>query len=331
MYVLRESKLEDIDQLLELAKVGITSLPVNKEAMTHKIKRSIASFAATVNNPTDQYYLFTLEDTETGKVAGTSAIAATGSIVPTFRIVVEPLPSVDIPHPHDSTLLELHQERTGASELCGLVLCESLQSKGVGHLLSKGRLLFIADHLTRFHTTLFADIRGVISNDGVCIFWEAIGKSFCPLSFAEVEELYRTKPTHLFPLFPKHPIYLALLPKEVREVIGVTHPKSEGALKLLLKEGFHITDEIHPLDGGPRVIAPLLAIKSVREGKVASVVEKSIQEGAAALIARTEAPFRACQGVIQEMPGGEVALTDEAKKALQISTGSHVRYLMRSS
>lgn len=328
MYVLRESKIEDLDQLLELAKVGITSLPVKREEVAKKIEKSIASFKSSSNHPSDQCYLFALEECETGKVVGTSSISTAGSSVPTFRIVVEPLPSVDIPHPHDSTLLELHEDRDGASELCGLVLAESVQSKGVGHLLSKGRLLYIADHLTRFHTTLFADIRGVISHEGHCIFWEGIGKSFCPQSFADVEELYRTKPNELFPLFPRHPIYLALLSKEVRDVIGVPHEKSEGALQLLLKEGFHITDEIHPLDGGPRVAAPLLGIKTIREGRIAQVVDKEAKNGSRALVARTHGSFRACQTKVEELTGGEIALTEEAKRCLHLHPGEHVRYLI---
>jgi len=36
MYLLREARLEDIDQLLELSKVGMTSLPTRKEEMQKK-------------------------------------------------------------------------------------------------------------------------------------------------------------------------------------------------------------------------------------------------------------------------------------------------------
>ncbi len=326
MYLLREAKLEDIDQLLELSKVGMTSLPTRKEEMLKKIEHSIASFASDSSNPTG-CYLFSLEDTQNRKVVGTSAISAVGSPAPTFRIVVEPLPDVTIPHPHDSTLLELHADRDGASELCGLVLAESAQSKGIGHLLSKGRLLYIADHLSRFETSLFADIRGVISHEGHSIFWEGIGKTFCPLSFAEIEEIYRTKPKELFPLFPSHPIYLSLLPKEVRDVVGVPHEKSEGALQLLIKEGFHITDEIHPLDGGPRVQAPLLGIKSIREAKVARVVNKEPENGFRSLIARTSGTFLACQATVEELADSVLAIPSVAFECLKLTEEDTVRYL----
>ena len=326
MYLLREAKLEDIDQLLELSKVGMTSMPNRKEEMLKKIERSIASFASDSSQPTG-CYLFSLEDTQNKTVVGTSAISAVGSPVPTFRIVIEPLPDVTIPHPHDSTLLELHADRAKASELCGLVLAESAQSKGIGHLLSKGRFLYIADHLSRFETSLFADIRGVISHEGNCIFWEGIGKTFCTLSFAEVEEIYRTKPNELFPLFPNHPIYLSLLPKGVRDVVGVPHEKSEGALQLLIKEGFHLTDEIHPLDGGPRVQAPLLRIKSIREAKVARVIEREPENGFRSLIARTSGPFLACQVAVEELADNVLAISSEAFVHLELAKDDTVRYL----
>ncbi len=324
MYVLRESKQEDINQLLELSKVGMTSLPIKKEAMMRRIEESIAAFA---KNSSQNVYLFCLEDCETKKVIGTSAISAAGSRIPTFRIVIEQLPTVTTPHPQDSILLELHEDRENASELCGLVLSESAQSKGIGTLLSKARLLYVADHPHSFHPTLFADIRGVITTEGHCSFWEWVGQTFCSLSFAEVEELYRTQPQELFPLFPRHPIYLGLLPKEIREVVGVAHPKSEGALQMLIKEGFHISNEIHPLDGGPRVVAPLMGIKSIRESIKGRVAATAPKKETKALITKSEGAFRAALGEIEELKNGEIALNEETKRCLELSVGDPIRFL----
>ncbi|MFZ6043923.1 arginine N-succinyltransferase, partial [Vibrio natriegens] len=69
----------DLPALLQCAEEygpGFTSLPVNEEILANRIKHSEQSFASEVTHPGPEGYLMVAEDTETGEVAGTTAIEA---------------------------------------------------------------------------------------------------------------------------------------------------------------------------------------------------------------------------------------------------------------
>ena len=79
MLVIRPIGPQDQDALYQIAVdsgVGFTSLPINHDVLNEKIARSVASFSKPLDTPDDEGYLFVLEDTETGKVIGTTAIEA---------------------------------------------------------------------------------------------------------------------------------------------------------------------------------------------------------------------------------------------------------------
>ena len=74
-----------IIRLAELSGSGITTLPKDKELLEKRLAWSSASFEKKVSFPSNEYYLFVLEDTETGHVIGTSAIeASTGHDTPFY-------------------------------------------------------------------------------------------------------------------------------------------------------------------------------------------------------------------------------------------------------
>ena len=79
MLLIRPIRKDDYDALFQIAEEsghGFTSLPVNDELIEKKIDRSVNSFQKEVSGPGDEGYLFVLEDSETGKVLGTSGIEA---------------------------------------------------------------------------------------------------------------------------------------------------------------------------------------------------------------------------------------------------------------
>lgn len=76
MFFIRPIESRDLTALVEMADesgVGVTSLPANRQKMEAKIIRAVQSFADDVDQK-DALYLFVLEDTETGELAGVSAI-----------------------------------------------------------------------------------------------------------------------------------------------------------------------------------------------------------------------------------------------------------------
>ncbi|MFN3359530.1 MAG: arginine N-succinyltransferase, partial [Pseudomonas sp.] len=79
MLVMRPAQMADLGEVQRLAAdspIGVTSLPDDVERLSDKIAASEASFAAEVSFNGEESYFFVLEDTDTGKLAGCSAIVA---------------------------------------------------------------------------------------------------------------------------------------------------------------------------------------------------------------------------------------------------------------
>src|SRR5699024_8422872 len=81
MLFLRPSREDDLDGLMRLAGMtgaGFTSLSPDENLLTKRLADSSASFAGKLPNE-DAHYLFALEDSESGRLAGVCGIlAATG-------------------------------------------------------------------------------------------------------------------------------------------------------------------------------------------------------------------------------------------------------------
>jgi len=123
----------------------------------------------------------------------------------------------------------------------------------------------------------------------------------------------------------KFPIYIDLLPKEVQEVIGKTHPHTEAALNLLLKIGFSITDEVDIFDAGPKIIAPLKHLSPIEKSQALPVlnVSSDLPEDPW-IIGNTKLDYRACVGHATISPAG-VLLEIKTLDALEVEPGDHVR------
>ena len=77
MMIFRRVSIADVDSLLQLAIAsgfGMTTLPKDPDLLQQRIQWSVDSFAKAVEWPIHEYYLFVLEDSETGQVVGTSGI-----------------------------------------------------------------------------------------------------------------------------------------------------------------------------------------------------------------------------------------------------------------
>src|SRR5688500_2718968 len=75
--VIRPVTLADLEPLLELtgsAGYGLTSLPADPAFLRKRILKSQKSFAGMGDQPAGESYLLVLEDTDTGKVLGTSGM-----------------------------------------------------------------------------------------------------------------------------------------------------------------------------------------------------------------------------------------------------------------
>src|SRR5205823_6006933 len=112
-------------------------------------------------------------------------------------------------------------------------------------------------------------------------------------------------------LMPTHPIYIPLLAKEAREVIGKVHEQSAPAMTMLVEEGFVANGMVDIFDAGPIVQCKREQIRAVKESKKANVQEivdeLAPQEPRIVSSARKE--FRACKGEIEPLTSGAVRLS----------------------
>lgn len=86
MMIVRHAEHRDLDDIYILAGksgVGLTSLPQNKEILSARIARTQKTLAGQAA-PSEQGYLFVLEDTQLQRVVGVSAIEVSVGLTEPF-------------------------------------------------------------------------------------------------------------------------------------------------------------------------------------------------------------------------------------------------------
>src|SRR3954470_7222074 len=148
MFVVRPVELTDIDALESLAAQtmpGVHTLPRTRDRIAASVERSIASFAAHVDIPSEESYQFVLENDSTGSIDGTAAIHASAGSNGTyfaFRNDVIQQVSRDLNISHSVHALTLCSELTAYSQLSGFYLTNRSTAGLEAGLLSRARLLF---------------------------------------------------------------------------------------------------------------------------------------------------------------------------------------------
>ena len=328
MLLMRPVNLGDVDDLARLASIageGLTSLPEDREALSSNIELAVASFQRTVPDPSD-YFMLVLEDTETQRVVGTSAVyARTGNrqAFYAYRIMSVTHYSHSLDTEIRSSLLHLTNDYTDSSEVGTLFLDPAY--RGNGHWLSRSRYLLMAQFPERFALDVIAELRGWFDDQGVSPFWEAIGSKFFAMSYSEADRLCGIGSNQFITeLMPKYPIYTNLLPEAAEAVMGKPHDATRRAMDLLLAEGFQYENMIDIFDGGPLVRANVAQIKSVQQAAIGEVYESAATDGVQTLVAnRLLSNFR----VILANAGledGRVGLSREAMAALEVTAGDQV-------
>ena len=334
MLVIRPITAADLPALLQCAEEsghGFTSLPVNEEILANRIQHSEESFAKAVTQPGSEGYLMVAEDTETGEIAGTTAIeAAIGLDNPFYTYHLSTVV-------HSSRRLNVHNvvkvltfgnDYTGVSELCTLFLRPEWRQGLNGRLLSKCRFLMMAEHPERFDNTVIAEMRGVSDEDGNSPFWEWLKEHFFSIDFTLADYLTGIgKKGFIADLMPKLPIYVNLLSPEAQAVIGQVHEKTRPALRLLEKEGFTCRGYVDIFDAGPTVECDVRNIESVRHSQVCRVEIGQPLGQADCIVSNTSfTHFRAVVDKVDVL-NGTALMSAEAAKALDVKHGDQVRLI----
>ncbi|MEO1966997.1 arginine N-succinyltransferase [Hyphomonas sp.] len=274
-YVMRPSRLDDLQSLIELAELsgpGFTSLPVDVPILRQRLQKSDDAFLSRLQRIEYGKYLLMMENAETGEVVGCSAVkAGTGIDQPFFNYRVITLAQASQAAGNlrfDMDALVLTNEYVGFTEVGTLFLKPEHRGGGAGRLAAQSRYLLMAAEPERFGTKVLAELRGVVDNEGRSPFWECLGRHFFRMDFTEADRLSATTDNQfILDLMPKYPIYVDLLPPEAREVIGRCHSDGVGAYKLLQWEGFEFDRTVDIFDGGPLVTVQRRHIRTIQESR----------------------------------------------------------------
>lgn len=327
MFRLRTYQSTDLDAIIDLAhqaQIGMTNLPKNRERLKNMGELSLKSFQEQVKKPALHFYIFILEEVQTHEVVGIAGIRSLTPLLEYFQVSSVTLPRLFEEVPHQFQILERVKYPHGPSEICALFLSEKARQQGLGKLLSLSRFHFIAAFPERFTDQIFADMRGIIHPTGDCPFWDGVGRHFLPLPFFKLMKLRDQKEDPISTLMPTFPIYIDLLPEEVKNAIGQTHASTHPALKMLLELGFSPTGEIDLYDAGPRVLAKTSAIKTIKESKT-FIVDNVVKElnTPSCLISNESLDFKSTWGQIDIKTR---AVAQETAETLEIQVGSIIRY-----
>lgn len=270
---------KDLDALYRIADEsgpGFTSLMPDRDALLRKIEHSVESFAREVETPSDEHYLFVLEDPATGAIMGTTGIeACAGQTRPLYHFhhntVVHHSRELGLRKQVDTLTRCNHY--TGCTEICSLYLRPDFRRANAGKLLSRVRFLFMAQHPERFSSTVIAEMRGVSDAAGQSPFWSWLREHFVDMEFASATSLVGSGYTDFIDeLMPAAPLYTHLMSRDARAVIGQVHPHTRPALRMLEREGFRPRGFVDLFDAGPTVEAELRQIGSIRQSRRASVI-----------------------------------------------------------
>ena len=95
------------------------------------------------------------------------------------------------------------------------------------------RFHYVGLHQDQFSDHMIAEMMGPLTPDGRSLFWEALGRKFINLSYAEADRFCQTSREFMLSLLPREEIYLSLLPPEARQVVGEVGADTRPARRML--------------------------------------------------------------------------------------------------
>ena len=318
----------DEQQLLDIAThLDSVNLPADKGRIEEIVDLSFRSFSGAIKKPTEREYVFVLVDLERQRIVGTSMVIAQlgrrGAPYIYFDVIHEEKYSATIDRHFHHTLLRIGYSYAGPTEIGGLVMDPAYRTapERLGSLISYVRFLFMAAHRDLFQDEVVAELLPPLEPDGTSHLWEALGRKFIDMSYAEADLLSKKNKEFIKGLFPDGVVYASLLPKEAQDVIGKVGAQTRGVEKMLRRIGFRYADRVDPFDGGPHFFASMGEIHPVRDARQARIVIEPGAHGARALVAAEYdvPPFFKAVPASVVLDRGRVTVTPETAEALSVA------------
>lgn len=331
MWVVRAVRIEDLDaldQLVQSATRGLTSLQLDRERLLDRVEHSIFAFSRSGLSPRGEPYVLVLVDDDRGELVGTSTIyAKTGGYQPfyVYRIVESDHHSEQLGVSQHRVRLNLERIHDGPTEIGSLFLRGVHRGAGLGRWLSLSRFALISMLRHRFADRVIAEMRGRANPDGSVPFWDAVAGRFIPTEFAQVDTMSTVSKQFIEEMVPQHPIYLDLLDDQTRAGIGRVHAETEPALALLTAEGFRETELVDIFDAGPVIQCETDQIKAVqrcRKVAVAEVVDETPATDQKLILASDAGGFTSVLTQVEQSDNDSIVIGKADAERLQVEAGS---------
>ncbi|MEH6577629.1 MAG: arginine N-succinyltransferase [Amphritea sp.] len=341
MLLIRPCTFKDLDDLMAISHAvgrGMTSMPADEAAWKEKINDSIRAFSAAGQEKSSNTYFMVLEDSESGRVVGTTAIyTGVGLNKPFYSYKVSTLVSScnDLEMTRQAKVLSMVNDYTGSTEIGSLFLLPEYRKPGVGQFLSRARYMALADFPHCFGEQVIAELRGWQDTEGNSPLWDHLGHTFFGIDFQQAVTTAALKGTQFISdLMPKYPIYIDLLPAAAREVIGKPHDSSAPALNMLKKEGFQFTGYVDLFDGGPSVQVAAQEIHTVRDSNIGycRLSSELSENDVLYMISNGKLEnYRVALATAHQDKQGNLLISPDTAKALQLREGDTLRYILARS
>jgi arginine N-succinyltransferase len=307
-YEIRAALPGDEEPLLRVARhLDSVNLPDDAAAIHEIVEASHGSFSGRVADPRLRQYVFVLVErgsgSGSGRIVGTSMIFAQlgrrGAPYIFFDVLDEEKYSATIERHFHHTVLRIGYSYNGPTEIGGLVLMPEhrLAEARLGTMISYVRFLYLASHRALFQDEVLAELMPPLEPDGTSHLWEAVGRHFTGMSYAEADKLSKKNKEFIKALFPEGVIYASVLPPDAQAVIGKVGAQTRGVEKLLRRIGFRYAHRVDPFDGGPHFTARMeeislvAATRSGTAGRPLDGEAPAARQRALVAVELPEAPF----------------------------------------
>ncbi len=337
LYEIRGSQIEDEEQILTIARhLNTVNLPDQREGVQQILELSQKSFTQAIKDPKRRQYVFVLVDRTKDVIIGTSMIfgqlGRKDAPYIYLDVIDEERYSETLDKHFKHTVLSIGYSYNGPTEIGGLVLHPDYRraTERLGTFLSYVRFLYLKMHREWFRDEILAELLPPLEKDGTSHLWDALGRHFTDLTYAEADKLSRRNKEFIRGLFPEGTIYASLLPKQAQDVIGKVGAQTRGVEKLLRRIGFRYAERVDPFDGGPHFTAMTDEITLVQETQhltVEALLEpgtKTKKRGLVAVEPSGPPWFRAVLAPFEERPNETCALGEVEAKALDVKVGDAV-------
>ena len=257
-FLLRAAGPSDHRQILRLAReLDSTSLPTDSAELAEVLEHSRAAFAGKISERARAKYVFAAEEISRRRIVAASMITGKHGTPSSphyyFEVDADERYSHTLQRMFRHTYLRLRHSMDGPTEIGGLIVAAPMRGhpERIGKQISWVRFAYIARNRRRFERHVIAEMLPPTLPGHGNRFWDHYGRLVTGLSYRQADRLSTRDKEFIRALFPDAPIYVLMLPEEIRNAIGEVGEETRGALRILEQAGLRYLNQIDPFDGGP--------------------------------------------------------------------------------